>query len=153
VLASPRLFRCLVDHAAGVAGDAVVGEEVGRVGEDEVDGVFGECGEDIEAIALVDADVVFIVAEDGGRQRPGGSLGSARDGLRCARCGCGGGLVGRAGSLGSARDSRDCARRSFGHGRGLMLINGDRSSNGELCQALWPPEVGRCRTKSTPLPT
>ena len=26
------------DHFAGVAGDAAVGEEVGRVGEDEVDG-------------------------------------------------------------------------------------------------------------------
>jgi hypothetical protein len=39
-----------------VAGDAVVGEEVGRVGEDEVDGIFGEGGEDIEAIALEDAE-------------------------------------------------------------------------------------------------
>jgi len=53
------------DHAAGVAGDAVVGEEVGRVGEDEVDGVWGEGGEDIEAIALEDADVVLGVAKDG----------------------------------------------------------------------------------------
>ena len=42
------------DHAAGVAGDAAVGEEIGRVGEDEVDGVFGNGGEDFEAIALVD---------------------------------------------------------------------------------------------------
>ena len=30
------------DHFAGVAGDAAVGEEVGRVGEDEVDGGFGD---------------------------------------------------------------------------------------------------------------
>ena len=63
------------DHAAGVAGDAVVGEEVGRVGEDEVDGIFGQGGEDIEAIALEDADVMLVIAEDGGgevRRRGGG---------------------------------------------------------------------------------
>ena len=34
------------DHFAGVAGDAAVGEEVGRVGEDEVDGIFRDGGED-----------------------------------------------------------------------------------------------------------
>jgi len=63
------------DHAAGVAGDAVVGEEVGRVGEDEVDGIFWQGGEDIEAIALEDADVMLVIAEDGGgevRRRGGG---------------------------------------------------------------------------------
>ena len=53
------------DHASGVAGDSVVGKEVGRVGEDEVDSVFGDGGEDFEAVALVDADIVFGVAEDG----------------------------------------------------------------------------------------
>ena len=54
------------DHAAGVAGDAAVGKEIGRVGEDEVNGVFGKRGEDIEAIGLEDADVMLVVAEDGG---------------------------------------------------------------------------------------
>jgi len=47
------------DHFAGVAGDAAVGEEVGRVGEDEVDGTFGDGGEDFQAVALVEAEVVF----------------------------------------------------------------------------------------------
>jgi len=51
------------DHFAGVAGDAAVGEEVGRVGEDEVDGGSGEGGEDVEAIALVEAEVVLGVVE------------------------------------------------------------------------------------------
>jgi hypothetical protein len=32
------------DHFAGVEGDAAVGEEVRRVGEDEVDGIFWEGG-------------------------------------------------------------------------------------------------------------
>ncbi len=52
------------DHFAGVAGDAAVGEEVGRVGEDEVDGGFGEEGEEFEGVALVEADVVLFVVED-----------------------------------------------------------------------------------------
>lgn len=51
------------DHFAGVAGDAAVGEEVGWVGEDEVDGGFGDLREDFEAVALVDAEVVFGVVE------------------------------------------------------------------------------------------
>jgi hypothetical protein len=54
------------DHAAGVAGDAVVGEEVGRVCEDEVDAGFRDGGEDVEAVALEDFDVVLGVVEDGG---------------------------------------------------------------------------------------
>jgi len=53
------------DHFAGVAGDAAVGEEVRRVGEDEVDGGWGDGGEDVEAIALVEAEVVFGVVESG----------------------------------------------------------------------------------------
>ena len=52
------------DHASGVAGDAAVGEEVGRVGEDEVDGGGGNGGEDFEAVALVDFDVMARVVED-----------------------------------------------------------------------------------------
>ena len=51
------------DHFAGVAGNAAVGEEVGRVGEDEVDGILRNGGEDFEAVALVDAEVVFFVVE------------------------------------------------------------------------------------------
>ena len=54
------------DHFAGVAGDAAVGEEVRRVGEDEVDGIWRDGGEDIEAVALVEAEVVFGVVEGGG---------------------------------------------------------------------------------------
>ncbi len=49
-----------------MAGDAIVGEEVGRVGEDEVDGVGGDFFEDFQAIALEDFDVMLGVVEDGG---------------------------------------------------------------------------------------
>jgi len=54
-----------------VAGDAAVGEEVGRVGEDEVDGGFGEEGEEFEAVAVVEADVVAGGVEDGGGEFDG----------------------------------------------------------------------------------
>jgi len=57
------------DHLAGVAGDAAVGEEVRGVGEDEVDGGSGNLGEDVEAVALVDAEVMFGVVEGGGGKR------------------------------------------------------------------------------------
>lgn len=54
------------DHAAGVAGDAAVGEEVGRVGEDGVEAAGGEAGvegvEDFEAVALVEPDAGGVVA-------------------------------------------------------------------------------------------
>jgi hypothetical protein len=59
------------DHASGVAGDAAVGEEVGRVGEDEVDGGFGDKGKQFEAVALVDAEVVLGVVEGGSGERHG----------------------------------------------------------------------------------
>ena len=49
-----------------MAGDAVVGEEVRRVGEDEVDAVFGDGGEDFEAVAVEDFDVMGGVVKDGG---------------------------------------------------------------------------------------
>src|SRR5579859_5182412 len=62
------------DHFAGVAGDAAVGEEVGRVGEDEVDGIWGKGGEDFQAIALVEAEVVSGVVEDWGWKRCGHKL-------------------------------------------------------------------------------
>jgi hypothetical protein len=55
-----------------VAGDAAVGEEVGRVGEDEVDGGFGDECEEFEAITLVEAEVVFGVVEDRGWEFDGG---------------------------------------------------------------------------------
>ena len=66
------------DHFAGVAGDAAVGEEVGRVGEDEVDGGFGDLGEEIEAVAVVDAEVVFRVVE-GRSGQSGGRFGHDDD--------------------------------------------------------------------------
>ena len=52
------------DYFAGVAGDAAVGKKIRGVGEDEVDGGRGDLGEDVEAVALVDAEVVFGVVED-----------------------------------------------------------------------------------------
>ena len=54
------------NHFAGVAGDAPVGEEVRRVGKDEVDGGFRDFLQDLEAVALVDAQVVFGVVENRG---------------------------------------------------------------------------------------
>ena len=73
------------DHFAGVAGDAAVGEEIRRVGEEEVDtGFGGKGGEDFEAVALVDFDVMFWVVKDG--------LGQWRHGFGCGRrwiCGAG----------------------------------------------------------------
>jgi len=49
-----------------VAGDAAVGEEVGRVGEDGVEAAGGEAGvegvEDFEAVALVEPDAGGVVA-------------------------------------------------------------------------------------------
>jgi len=60
------------DHFAGMASDAAVGEEIGRVGEDKVDGGLGEEGEEFEGIALVKADVVLFVVEDGGGEFDGG---------------------------------------------------------------------------------
>jgi len=61
-----------------VAGDAVVGEEVGRVGEDEVDTGLWNGGEDIEAVALEDFDGVFFVVEDGFGENSGGPSAALR---------------------------------------------------------------------------
>jgi hypothetical protein len=96
------------DHAPGVAGDAAVGEEVGRVGEDEVDGVFGDGGEDGEAVALKDFDVVFGVVEGGLSQaRLSGTIGSRRFGI--------GGHVDQSGSLiREARVSREGREKQRG---------------------------------------
>src|ERR1700746_2923957 len=93
------------DHAAGVAGDAVVGEEVGRVGEDEVDAGCGDGGEDVEAVALEDFDVVLGVVEDGGGKGSAFAEASARRGGR-------GGLGGGLGFGGWGGEMR----RGFGHG-------------------------------------
>ena len=71
------------DHAAGVAGDAVVREEVGRIGEDEVDGVGGEGGENVEAIALEDADVC-VGSRKTGAGRCESAFESRGTGLSCA---------------------------------------------------------------------
>jgi hypothetical protein len=65
-----------------VAGDAVVREEVGRVGENQVDAIFGDGGEDFEGVALKDFDVVDGVVKDGsGKRRRGGGVegGGVRD--------------------------------------------------------------------------
>ena len=78
-----------------MAGDAVVGEEVGRVGEDEVDAGWGDGGEDVEAVALEDFDVVLGVVEDGGGEARPPSPRLRRDGADlglgsvagAARCG------------------------------------------------------------------
>jgi hypothetical protein len=58
-----------------VAGDAAVGKEIGRVGEDEVDGIFGDFFEDFAAVALIDAEVVFGVVEGGSGERIGDGFG------------------------------------------------------------------------------
>ncbi len=52
------------DHAARVAGDASVGKEIGRVGEDEVHGIGGHDGENFAAVALVKLDVVRAILEE-----------------------------------------------------------------------------------------
>jgi hypothetical protein len=100
------------DHAAGVAGDAVVGKEVGRVGEDEVDGVGGEGGEDVEAIALEDADVVLGVAEGGV-----GELGR-------------GGRGGLGGCMGRPSTALGTVRFVLNGVRGTLLIVADRRGLG-----------------------
>jgi hypothetical protein len=51
-----------------MARDSIVREEVGRVGEDEVDAGFGDGGENIETIALKDFYVAERVVEDGRRE-------------------------------------------------------------------------------------
>src|ERR1700728_255839 len=56
------------DHASRVAGDSVVGEEIGRVGENQVHAFFGNFCQDFEAVALEDFDVMFGVVEDWGGQ-------------------------------------------------------------------------------------
>jgi hypothetical protein len=58
-------FYTIADHFSGVAGDAAVREEVGRVGEDEVNAVGGHGGEDLEAIAVEEGEVVGAVFEKG----------------------------------------------------------------------------------------
>ena len=51
-----------------MARDSVVGEEVGRVGKDEVEGGFGHAGHQVEAVALVEAEAAVGGLEVGGRQ-------------------------------------------------------------------------------------
>lgn len=53
------------DHASGVAGDSVVGEEVGWICENQVHAGFGNFCQDFQAVALEDFDVMFRVVEDG----------------------------------------------------------------------------------------
>ena len=77
-----------------MAGDAVVGEEVGRVGEDEVDAGFGDGGEDVEAVALEDFDVVLGVVEDRGGEGSAFAEASARQIGGGRGVGLGGGAMG-----------------------------------------------------------
>jgi hypothetical protein len=58
-----------------VAGDASVGKEIGRVGEDEVNGFGGHGGENFAAVALENFDVVFTVVEGGGHGNEGMGFG------------------------------------------------------------------------------
>ena len=55
-------------HAPGVAGDAVVGKEIGWVGENQVHTLVGNPGQDLQAVALKDLEAVFQVLKDRGRQ-------------------------------------------------------------------------------------
>ncbi len=92
------------DHAPGMAGDAAIGKKIGRVGKDEVHGIFRHRGEDFQAIPLIDFDVVFGVVEN----RP-----------RLRRRGFGG-------LWGGERGSGD----GFGHGNGSgSLIKWERVSS------------------------
>jgi len=95
------------DHLAGVAGDAAVGKEIGRVGEDEVDGGFGEESEEFEAVPMVDAEVMFGVVEGGSRQGIGREFGHDDD---------------RSGSLIRwAMESREGKHKARWHPKGMPL--------------------------------
>jgi hypothetical protein len=48
-----------------MASDSAIGKEIGRVGEDQVDGFFGHGRKDLKAIALEDLDVMLFVFERG----------------------------------------------------------------------------------------
>src|SRR5208282_2271742 len=71
------------DHFAGVAGDAAVGEEIGRVGEDAVEAAFGIFGgdgvEQLEAVAVVKPEAAGGVGE---RQDRGALFVAGRGGNR-----------------------------------------------------------------------
>lgn len=70
-------------HFAGVAGDAAIGEKIGRVGKDAVEAAFGIFGgygvEQLEAVAVVEPEAARGVGED---QRRGAFLLAAFDGNR-----------------------------------------------------------------------
>jgi len=62
------------DHFAGVATDAAVGEEIGRVGKDAIEAAFGVFSgngiEEFEAVAVIEPDAVgLIVMNELGRGR------------------------------------------------------------------------------------
>ena len=58
--------RALVhgNHSARMAGDAVIGKEIGRVGENQVDAICGNGGENLQAITLINLDVVVGVVKN-----------------------------------------------------------------------------------------
>ena len=51
------------DHFAGMAGNAAVGEEVRRVGEDQIDGIVGDVLQNLEAVTMIETQVMFRVVE------------------------------------------------------------------------------------------
>jgi hypothetical protein len=63
-----------------MASDSVVREKIGRVGEYQVNDTLREARKDVEAIALKDSDVMFLIAED--------RFGKVRTDVRCFDCGC-----------------------------------------------------------------
>ena len=62
-------------HAPRVAGDAVVGEKIRRVGENQVHAAFRNRRENLQAVALINLDVVRSVVEHGLRQPQCGQSG------------------------------------------------------------------------------
>ncbi len=102
-----------------MAGDAVVGEEVGRVGEDEVDAGWGDGGEDIEAVALEDFDVMLGVVEDGGREGTAFASAFAEASARLDGGGLSGAMGAGLGGWGLSGWGGEM-RRGFGHGFGAF---------------------------------
>ena len=56
------------DHASGVAGDAAVGEEIGRVGKDGIEPAFrifgGDGVQEFQRVAVIETDEWGVVGED-----------------------------------------------------------------------------------------
>jgi len=55
-------------HAPGVTSDPIVGKKIGRVGENQVNAFFRDGGENLQAVALEDLQVMFSVLKNRRRQ-------------------------------------------------------------------------------------